>query len=401
MVRRIASILLLFSLLLNLNVLAQEQSTDNQEILPGDYRIDEYLPLLKGKQVGLVINHTSKIGNASLLDTLISRKVKVAKIFAPEHGFRGEGDAGEMIKDGVDKATKKPVLSLHGKNKKPTAEQLDKIDVMIYDLQDVGVRFYTYISTLQYIMEACAENNIPLIVLDRPNPNGFYIDGPVLDTTYRSFVGMQPIPIVYGMTAGEYAKMLTGEKWYTGADKLNLTVVPCINYDHTKKYKLPVAPSPNLRNMAAVYSYPSLCLFEGTVVSIGRGTGMPFQIYGHPDFFGKFIYYFTPQSTVGASSPLYENRTCYGQIVAMNEQEALQFSAGRVRTMWLARAYESYPYKDKFFNSFFNKLSGNTELMDQIIKEVPEQEIQKSWEPDLKQFKTIRKQYLLYKDFEG
>jgi len=369
------------------------------KILPADYRVDTYLPLLKGKRVALIINQCSKIGNKLLVDTLLKRKINVVKIFAAEHGFRGTGEAGANVKDTKDKKTGLPVISLYGDNKKPKPEQLTDVDVVVYDLQDVGVRFYTYIATMQYAMEACAENGKQFIVLDRPDPNGFYVDGPVLDTALRSFVGMQPVPIVYGMTCGEYAKMLVGEKWFNDADKLDLKVINCVNYDHSKKYVPPVWPSPNLNSMASIYAYPTVCLFEGTVLSVGRGTATPFLVFGHPDLFGKCIFYFTPVKTPGNSNPLYENRTCYGFVVGANEEQVLGLLENRVRTFYLANVYHMFPHKDKLFNNYFDKLAGNTALKQQIIKGLSEGEIAKSWEKDLSAFKKIRKKYLLYKDF--
>ncbi|MEI8279558.1 MAG: DUF1343 domain-containing protein [Bacteroidota bacterium] len=380
---------------------AKQVNYDTLPVMTGADQLETYLPLLKGKKVALIVNQTSIVGNYhTLLDTLLHRKVIIKKVFVPEHGLRGMEDAGATIKNGKDKATGIDVFSLYGKNKKPSKEQLSNVDVLIYDLQDVGARFYTYISTLQYAMEACAEFGKELLILDRPNPNGFYIDGPVLDTSLRSFVGMQPIPIVYAMTAGEYAQMLKGEKWFPGAEKLKLNVIPCVNYDHSIRYHLPVQPSPNLKTMTAVYLYPSLCLFEGTVVSVGRGTDVPFQVWGHPDFYGHGFYNFLPKSVPGAESPLHMNRTCYGQVAAMDSSEASFILKNKVRTFWLSRGYEWYPYKEKYFNSFFEKLCGNKELREQIEKGVSEEDIRKGWQKDLNNFKQIRKKYLLYKDFE-
>lgn len=379
---------------------ARGQETDTA-VVTGAERIGQYLPLLKGKKVGLLINQTSVVGKTSLLDTLLSLHVKVKRIFVPEHGFRGEAQAGEMVENEKDKETDIHIVSLYGSNKKPTEKQLNKIDVLVYDLQDVGVRFYTYISTLQYAMEACAENNVPLIILDRPDPNGHYISGPVLDTALRSFVGMQPIPIVYAMTPGEYAKMLVGERWFPGAEKLNLTVIPCLHYDHATLYNLPVNPSPNLQNMTAIYCYPTLCLFEGTVVSVGRGTDKPFQQWGHPAFKGKSGNSFRPVPVWGQKTqPLYAYKECYGQVLALNTDEAFMLLGYKVRTTWLQRAYDWYPEKDSFFNNFFEKLAGTRDLRKQIEDHVPETEIQASWQPGINQFKKTRKKYLLYQDFE-
>ena len=371
-------------------------------VIPAAERMEEYLPLLKGKRVALLINQTAVVDGKLLLDTLLKRKVKIVKVFVPEHGFRGSADAGAHINNTKDKKTGLPIISLYGDNKKPKKEQLKDVDILIYDLQDVGVRFYTYISTLEYAMQACAESNKQLIILDRPNPNGHYVDGPVLKKELRSFVGMQPVPVVYGMTPGEYAQMLVGEKWVAGLDKLKLTIIPCDNYDHTRKYELPVAPSPNLKNMAAIYLYPSLCLFEGTVVSVGRGTDKPFQQWGHPDFKEEANYSFTPKSTTGASKPLYEGKTCYGELVATSEKEALRKNEDLFNIQWLLKAYQWYPEKGKFFNSnnFFDKLAGTQELRQQILQGMKEKNIRRSWEDDIAAFIQVRRKYLLYKDFE-
>lgn len=375
-------------------------SSGYAQVSPGAARFDQYLHQLQGKRVALLINQTARVGDQSLLDTLLKKKIDIVKVFVPEHGFRGTADAGAHVKNDVDVKTGLRIISLYGGNKKPKKEQLSDVDVLVYDLQDVGVRFYTYISTLQYAMEACAENRKTLLILDRPNPNGFYVDGPVLDTALRSFVGMQPIPVVYGMTAGEYAQMLAGERWFKGAESLKYKIIPCAGYDHNTLYELPVAPSPNLRNSAAVYLYPSLCFFEGTVVSVGRGTDKPFQQWGHPDFVNRADYYFTPTSTTGASKPLYENKACYGQLVADDPADALQKTDRRLSLEWLILAYRWYPDKEHFFNPFLEKLTGTKALRQQIAKGMSEQDIRKSWQKDLDTFKGIRKKYLLYKDFE-
>jgi uncharacterized protein YbbC (DUF1343 family) len=317
----------------------------------------------------------------------------VVKIFVPEHGFRGTADAGAHIKNDIDAQTGLPVISLYGKNKKPSAEQMKDIDVLVYDLQDVGVRFYTYISTLEYAMDACIDNKKELLILDRPNPNRHIIDGPVLDTSLRSFVGMQTVPILYGMTVGEYAQMLVGEQWIKNAKALQYKVIPCLAYDQLAvrmKYILPVPPSPNLKNSNAIRLYPGLCFFEGTVVSVGRGTDKPFEQWGHPDYQGKLNHTFTPKSIVGATKPLLENQICYG-IKLDNAPENLDISQ-------LLKAYQLSPQKDAFFNSFFEKLAGTRVLRQQIIKGKSEAEIRASWQPELEQFKKIRKKYLLYQD---
>jgi uncharacterized protein YbbC (DUF1343 family) len=371
-----------------------------KEILPAAWCMENYLPLLQGKKVALLINQTSVVGTQSLLDTLLKKQVNIVKVFVPEHGFRGIADAGAHINNEIDSTTSLPLISLYGNNKKTTTEQLADIDIVVYDLQDVGVRFYTYISSLEYLMEACAENNKQLLVLDRPNPNGFYVDGPLLQPKFKSFVGMQPIPIVYGMTVGEYAKMLKGEKWFKEAEKLQLTVVQCRNYDHKKLYALPIAPSPNLKNMAAVYLYPSLCLFEGTVVSLGRGTDKPFQQFGHPSFKERTSYFFTPTSKAGASKPLLEGQNCFGEMVAENATDALKTINKKLELKWLMKAYKWYPAKKDFFIPFFEKIVGNNTLQQQIVSGKSDSEIRKYWQKDLITFKKIRRKYLLYKDFE-
>lgn len=384
---------ILLSLLSFLGI-AQEK-----EILPAAWRIDNYLPLLKEKKVALLINQTSVVGNQNLLDTLLKRGVNIVKVFVPEHGFRGTADAGEQVNNETDAATKIPIVSLYGNNKKPKPEQLADIDVVIYDLQDVGVRFFTYISSLEYLMEACAENKKELMVLDRPNPNGFYVDGPVLQPKYKSFIGMQSIPVVYGMTVGEYAKMLQGEGWVKSSKKLKLTVITCGNYDHKKLYQLPVSPSPNLKNMTAVYLYPSICFFEGTVASLGRGTDKPFQQFGHPAFKEKASYFFTPTSQKGANKPVLEGQNCFGKLVATKPDEARQLIGNQIQLKWLMEAYSWYPEKEKFFIPFIEQLAGNNELQQQIQAGKTETEIHASWQKDLKVFKKIRKKYLLYKDY--
>ncbi len=393
---------LLFSLLFVVNVQAQEDE-NQQVILTGAEQMENYLPMLEGKRVALLINQTSVVGPQKVLlpDTLLKRGVNIVKIFAPEHGFRGKAEAGEKVSDERDSKTGLPIISLYGSTKKPTEAHLADVDVLIYDIQDVGVRFYTYISTMQYAMEACAAYGKQIMILDRPNPNGFYIDGPVLDKSLKSFVGMQPVPIVYGMTAGEYAKMLVGEKWFASADKLNMIVIPCEGYDHTAMYELPVNPSPNLRTMAAVYLYPSLCLFEGTDVSVGRGTKYPFQQFGHPSFKEHCMYGFMPNIADVGPDPLHAAKTCYGMMLAMTTEDAMKVGAGYVRLTWLLRAYKWYPNKDKFFNNFFEKLAGTKELRKQVEQGWTEEDIKATWQKDLDAFKLIRKKYLLYKDFES
>ncbi|GEP96556.1 exo-beta-N-acetylmuramidase NamZ family protein [Chitinophaga cymbidii] len=362
-------------------------------VLTGAERTDAYLPLLQGKRVGMLVNQTSIIGNSHLVDSLLQRNVRIVKIFSPEHGFRGEADAGEKIGNTKDRKTGLPIVSLYGKHRKPDATDLADVDILVFDLQDVGTRFYTYISSLEELMEAAAEHHKPLLVLDRPNPNGHYIDGPVLDTAFRSFVGMQPIPTVHGMTVGEYAKMLNGEGWLRYKAQCELTVIPCANYTHRTLYQLPVKPSPNLPNMASIYLYPSTCLFEGTVFSLGRGTEKPFQVYGHPKL-PKNLFSFTPRSMPGAKSPVLMDQTCYGYDLS-HEAHA----DNKIRLDWIINAYQLYPDKEKFFNAFFNKLAGNKELMQQIKAGKSPDEIRRTWEPGLAAFQQVRRKYLLYEDF--
>lgn len=369
------------------------QEPVSKELLTGADQMDLYLPTLEGKRIALVVNQTSIVREQHLVDTLLSKNIKITKVFAPEHGFRGDADAGEHVKNSIDTRTQLPIISLYGDNKKPTAAQLNDVDVIIFDIQDVGARFYTYISTLHYVMEACAENNKKLLVLDRPNPNGHYVDGPILDMNFQSFVGMHPIPIVHGLTVGELATMINGEKWLSGGKRCNLEIINNKNYDHKTPYSLPVKPSPNLPNDQAIQLYPSLCFFEGTIISLGRGTQFPFQVIGYPDKrFGDFT--FTPKSIVGmAKNPPYENKTCYGldlRNAELNNNFTLEY---------LIKFYNLAPDKDKFFNAFFNKLAGNDILQKQIKEGLSEKEIKKSWEKDLSAYKNMRKQYLLYPDF--
>ncbi|MDI9320863.1 MAG: DUF1343 domain-containing protein [Phycisphaerales bacterium] len=390
-------ILFLF-LLIGIASNALAQLSKQADIQVGASRLDEYLPQLKGKKVALLINQTSVVNEILLLDTLLDLGVNVTKVFVPEHGFRGTADAGAHVKNEIDGESGLPIISLYGNNKKPSKEQMQNVDVLLYDLQDVGVRFYTYISTLEYAMDACIENQTMLLVLDRPNPNGHLVDGPVLDTALKSFVGMQAIPIVYGMTVGEYAQMLVGELWVKNATKLQMKIIPCRNYTHKRRYSLPIAPSPNLKTMAAIYLYPSLCFFEGTVVSLGRGTDKPFQQWGHPDYTAKSSYYFTPKSALGASKPLLENQACYGQLVTDNADTAYAIGANKINLEYLLKAYQWSTEKDKFFNPFFEKLAGTKLLRLQIQKGLNEAQIRDTWQAPLAQFKKIRKKYLLYED---
>ncbi|MBT3207457.1 MAG: DUF1343 domain-containing protein [Bacteroidetes bacterium] len=365
----------------------------------GAEQTEEYLPLLKNKRVAVLANQSSLIHKTHMVDSLLSLNISVEKIFCPEHGFRGETEAGKQIQNYIDKKTKLPVVSLYGKNKKPQSEDLKNIDIFVFDIQDVGVRFYTYISTLHYVMEACAENDIKLIVFDRPNPNGFYVDGPVLKTKFSSFVGMHTVPVVHGLTIGEYAKMIIGENWLSNNKNCELQVIMCQNYSHETLYELPVNPSPNLPNMESVYLYPSLCFFEGTAMSIGRGTEKPFQILGHPDWqIGDF--YFTPKSLQGiCENPKFLNQKCRGIELSKKDSERI-LENPLINIKYLCDAYLIFEEKDKFFNDFFIKLAGTPELQKQITEGKTADEIKKSWKKGLKKFKKIRVKYLLYEDFE-
>ena len=371
------------------------------KIVPAAERIDEYLPLLRDKRVAVFGNHTSMVGQKHLVDTLKKLGVNIVKIFAPEHGFRGTADAGEKVDNSVDQNTGIKVVSLYGKKLRPSKEDLADVDVIVFDIQDVGARFYTYINSLEECMKSAAESNKPIIVLDRPNPNGFYIDGPVLDTTFKSFIGLQPIPVVYGMTIGEYGQMLLGEQWVKTNGWNKLTVIKCAGYDHSSKYQLPVRPSPNLPEMQSIYWYPSTCFFEGTVFSEGRGTEKPFQYIGHPAL-PKTMFAFTPVSKEGATSPKQKDKTCYGYNLAGPIEEVLKKVDGRIQIGYLIDAYKLFPNKDSFFlaNKFINKLAGNDILIKQIREGKSEEEIRASWQPQIKAFKQLRKKYLLYKDFE-
>ncbi|PZO29914.1 MAG: DUF1343 domain-containing protein [Flavobacteriaceae bacterium] len=362
----------------------------SSNIISGADNSSAYLPLLKDKKIGIITNQTGILSDKThLADFLLDKKINVQKIYAPEHGFRGTADAGELIKDGKDTKTGLPIISLYGNNKKPKPEQLAGIDVMVFDLQDVGARFYTYISSLHYIMEACAENNIPLIVLDRPNPNGSIVDGPILEKEHTSFVGMHQIPLLHGMTIGEYAKMINGEKWLKNGVECKLTVIPCLNYNREMAYSLPVKPSPNLPNDQSINLYASLCLFEGTNVSSGRGTEMQFQIYGSP-FLPKSSFSFTPMPNFGAKDPMHNGKLCYGEDLTKIQK------VKQLELKWLIKAYNSTSDKSKFFNDFFLKLAGTKKLREQIEAGISENEIRKSWEKGLNDFKTMRRNYLIY-----
>ncbi|SHL03409.1 exo-beta-N-acetylmuramidase NamZ family protein [Flavobacterium chilense] len=381
---------LFYTTLYSTPIKSNTTATNTSVIKTGADNYEKYLPLLKDKKVGIVTNQTGILSNKThVVDFLLEKKIAVQTIFAPEHGFRGTADAGEHIVDGKDPKTGLPIISLYGDNKKPKVTQLAGIDVMIFDLQDVGARFYTYISSLHYVMEACAENNVPLIIFDRPNPNGRIVDGPLLEKEFTSFVGMHPIPLLHGMTIGEYAQMINGEKWLKDAVQCKLTVIPCVDYNRKMDYSLLVKPSPNLPNDQAINLYASLCLFEGTNVSMGRGTEKQFQIYGSP-YLTKTSFSFTPKPNFGAKDPLYNGKKCFGEdLTAYPKLNQLELK-------WLIKAYQNTSDKTKFFNAFFTKLAGTKKLQEQIENGVSEDTIRKSWQKDLETFKKMRMKYLLY-----
>lgn len=363
-----------------------------EQYVYGGQDTENYLRLLADQRVGVVANQTSIIGDKHLVDTLLASGINVTRIFTPEHGFRGTADAGAKVTNGKDEKTGIEIASLYGKTKKPTPEMMRGLDVMLFDLQDVGVRFYTYISTLTYVMEACAENDIPLIVLDRPNPNGFYIDGPVLKTENQSFVGLHPVPVVYGMTIGEYGKMVNGEGWLKNGVHCELIVEPIAGYDRNALYELPVKPSPNLPNWESVYLYPSLCFFEGTIVSVGRGTDTPFQVFGHPDIRGS--YSFTPESKDGATKPLLQGQRCRGENLT-DFAHAYTDNPRQLQLEWIVEAYQQL--KDKpFFTNYFRLLSGDKKMQKDIENGKSVAEIRASWQDDIEAFKSIREKYLIY-----
>jgi len=391
-----------------------------QKVIPGAERMEVYLPMLKGRKVAVFANQTSMIGNTHLVDTLLALGIDIRVIFGPEHGFRGIADAGEKVGNYTDEKTGISVVSLYGPKRRPSAEDLKNVDIMIFDIQDIGVRFYTFISSLEDYMETAFELGKPLLLLDRPNPNGHYVDGPVLDKKYRSFIGMQPIPVVYGMTIAEYAFMIAGEKWlspkaneryewYKKADNsadtpFHFQVIKCKNYTHQTAYSLPVKPSPNLPDMASIYWYPSTCFFEGTILSEGRGTPTPFQVFGHPSL-PSTLFSFTPISRPGAANPKLKDQLCYGWNLAGSADDVRKKVNGSLQLSYLLEAYKLFPEKDKFFlapksgksaDYFFTKLAGNEILMEQIKAGKTEKEIRQSWEPGLTKFKVIRNKYLLY-----
>lgn len=365
---------------------------DKDHYISAAAQVHDYLPLLQEKTIGVVANQTSIIGNSHLVDTLLSLGIEIRRIYTPEHGFRGTADAGAHVNNSSDGKTGLPIVSLYGKNKKPTPEMLHGIDVILFDLQDVGVRFYTYISTMSYVMEAAAENSIPVIVLDRPNPNGFYIDGPVLEPDNQSFVGLHPVPVVYGMTIGEYARMVNGEGWLKNGVTCDLTVIPINNYNRNAIYELPVPPSPNLPNWESIYLYPTLCFFEGSNVSIGRGTEMPFQVYGHPNLRGNHT--FTPKSTSGASNPLLKGQFCRGENL-IEFAHGYSYNPNQLHLEWVIDAYQQLKVKG-FFKDYFRLLAGDRQLQRDIENGKSANDIRASWQKGLESFRTIRARYLMY-----
>ena len=367
----------------------------DEPLKTGAEQTEKYLPLLKGQRVGVVANHTSLVGTVHLVDTLIALGINVDRIFSPEHGFRGTADAGAHIEGGIDESTGIRVISLYGSHRRPTMDDLDGLDIILFDIQDVGTRFYTYISTMQYVMEVAAEADIPFLILDRPNPNGHYVDGPLLDTLFRSFVGMQPVPVVHGMTVGEYGMMINSEGWLFNAERCELTVIPCLGYNRdTDRYILPVPPSPNLPNANSINLYPSTCFFEGTVFSVGRGTDAPFQLFGHPDYLVR-DFSFTPEPGPGAANPKLNGVECFGVDLRGASSEGIVPDT-IIHIEWIIDAYNNFQDTATFFNSYFNTLAGTDVLMKQIRRGMTAEEIRKSWQPGIRKFKGIREKYLLY-----
>lgn len=368
----------------------------NCEVIVGAERLETYTPLLDGKRIAIFSNHTGMVGQRHLLDVLVDQKFNVTAIFSPEHGFRGTADAGEHVASSTDPTTGVPILSLYdGNSKKPSKSSMQKFDLLVVDIQDVGLRFYTYYISMFRLMDVCAEYKKKVVLLDRPNPNGFYVDGPLLDMKYQSGVGALPIPVVHGMTLGELAQMINGERWLSNGRVCDLTVIPCLNYTHQTKYRLPIPPSPNLPNMKSVYLYPSTCLFEATPVSLGRGTELPFQIYGHPDMKG-YHYEFTPKSKPGAQHPPQENKTCYGVDLSQLSNELI-WSKG-LDLSYVIDAYRNLNLEDRFFRSFFERLIGNGEIRKMIEQGKSAEEIKATWQDDVEKFKKQRRPYLLYKE---
>lgn len=375
----------------------------SKEVITGADQVSTYISYLKGKRIAMVVNQTSIIGKKPSVDSLLALGVKVVKVFGPEHGFRGNASNGAKVDDNVDPKTGIPIISLYGKNKKPSKEHLADVDLVVFDIQDVGARFYTYINTLTHVMESCAENNKELVILDRPNPNGYLIDGPILENHLHSGIGMHPIPIAHGMTMGEFAQMINGEGWIPNKMQCKLKIIKVANYNHNMSYELPIFPSPNLNSQQSILLYPSICLFEGTIISQGRGTYIPFTVLGAPALKGKYEFHFKPVSIQGMSeTPLHQNEECYGLDLRNYDTRELRKS-GRLNLKWMIELYKAYPYKEKFFDKSqskqindINKLAGNENFKQQIIDGKSEEEIRKSWEPGLTAYKSMRKKYLLY-----
>ena len=383
-------IILLFGLLLaSLGAPAQDR------IETGAEQTGRYLPLLEGRRVGIMTNHTGTVGRTHLVDTLRSLGVDIRVVFAPEHGFRGQADAGESVASYRDRKTGIDVVSVYGSTKRPPDSIMQRLDVLLFDIQDVGLRYYTYLSSMHYLMEACAANGKRLIVLDRPNPNGFYVDGPVLEAKHRSFVGMHPIPVVHGMTLGELARMIDGEGWLRDGLRCKLTVIPCRGYTHRSRYRLPTAPSPNLPNMRAVYLYPSLCFFEGTPVSLGRGTDFPFQAYGHPELQGDFS--FTPRSNAGAKNPPLKDKLCHGVDLRTAPSDERIWERG-VDLGYVIDCYRQLNLGEKFFTPMFDRLTGTDYARQMILQGAGADRIKARWADDVERFKQTRKPYLLYEE---
>jgi uncharacterized protein YbbC (DUF1343 family) len=374
-----------------------------KEIITGADQVAAYLPYLKGKRIAIVVNQTSIIGKKPSVDSLLALGINVVKVFGPEHGFRGNASNGAKVEDNIDPKTGIPIISLYGKNKKPSKEHLADVDLVVFDIQDVGCRFYTYINTLNHVMEGCAENNKELVILDRPNPNGYIVDGPMLEDHLHSGIGMHPIPITHGMTMGEFAQMINGEGWIPNKMKCKLNIIKVANYNHDMSYELPVFPSPNLNSQQSILLYPSICLFEGTIISQGRGTYIPFTVLGAPALQGKYEFHFKPVSITGMSeTPLHQNEECYGLDLRNYDTSELR-KTKKLNLKWMIELYKAYPYKDKFFDRTQSKQMGNINLLagtenfkQQIIDGKSEEEIRKSWELGLSTYKTMRKKYLLY-----
>lgn len=366
--------------------------------IPGAWQTQLWFPHIEGKNIALLGNHSSLIGHVHLADSLLRAGFSLIKVFSPEHGFRGHAAAGEHVQSGLDTQTGLPVISLYGANRRPSPKDLADVDIIIFDIQDVGARFYTYISTMTYMMEEAARQNIPMLILDRPNPNGHIVDGPVLEKDQTSFVGLHPIPVLHGMTVAEYALMVNGQGWLGNDLYCDLIIVPVHNYRRDMWYELPVAPSPNLPNMTSIMHYASLCFFEGTHISLGRGTDFPFQVFGHPDFpESVFPFSFTPESRSAAPNPPQLGNLCYGKDLRTDAPEELMQKA-KLDISYLLLAWEYYPERDKFFNNFFHRLAGTTELRRQIEAGLSEQEIRASWADGLASFREMRAAYLIYPD---